>query len=122
MANVITDLLATSVFHIGTFIVATDRHGSGDAQMLYAGLERWSHDNGAPWMRLGVVLGNTRAERFWSSLGFLPVRRRDGVEMGRCSVSVETMVKPLRGGTVERYLSLVARDRPIDCPGPLRAE
>ena len=61
MANLITDLLAQSVFHIGTFIVATNRHGSGDAQLLYSGLERWSRDNGAAWMRLGVVVGNERA-------------------------------------------------------------
>ena len=90
MAKVITDLLANSVFHIGTFIGATNRHGSGDAQILYAGLERWSHDNGAAWMRLGVVSGNTRAERFWSSLGYFSVRWRDGVEMGRRAVSVQS--------------------------------
>jgi len=30
MANVITDLLAPAVFHIGTFIVATARHGKGE--------------------------------------------------------------------------------------------
>jgi ribosomal protein S18 acetylase RimI-like enzyme len=114
MANVITDLLASSVFHIGTFIVATIRHGSGDAQTLYRGLESWSFENGAAWMRLGVVSGNVRAERFWSSMGYMPVRRREGVEMGRRTVSVQTMFKPLRGGTLECYLSLVPRDRSAD--------
>src|SRR5437764_54594 len=38
MATVITDLLARSVWHIGTFIVATSRHGTGDAQALYQSL------------------------------------------------------------------------------------
>jgi GNAT superfamily N-acetyltransferase len=112
MANVITDLCARSVFHIGTFIVATDRHGSGDAQALYQGLETWSLANGAAWMRLGVVCGNARAERFWAARGYLPVRRRDGVQMGPRLVSIQTLFKPLRGGSLAQYLALVARDRP----------
>jgi GNAT superfamily N-acetyltransferase len=58
MANVITDLFAPSIFQIGTFIVATERHGTGDAQALYHGLETWARANGAAWLRLGVVQGN----------------------------------------------------------------
>jgi GNAT superfamily N-acetyltransferase len=111
MANVITDLLATSVFHIGTFIVATERHGTGDAQVLYRGLEQWAAGNGAAWLRLGVVQGNARAERFWASLGYIPVRERPGIQMGSRSVTVRNMVKPLAGNTLEEYLSLVPRDR-----------
>ena len=34
MANIVSDLLATSVWHIGTFIVATNRHGTGEANAL----------------------------------------------------------------------------------------
>jgi len=111
MANVITDLLAVSVFHIGTFIVATERHGTGDAQALYQGLEGWASSNGAAWLRLGVVQGNTRAERFWASLGYIPVRERPGIHMGSRSVTVRNMVKPLTGCSLEQYLSLVPRDR-----------
>lgn len=64
MASVIMDLLAVSIFHIGTLIVATARHGNGDAQRLHRSLECWAVDQGAAWMRLGVVDGNLRAERF----------------------------------------------------------
>lgn len=113
MANVITDLLASSIFHIGTFIVATDRHGSGDAQVLNDGLEQWAMANGAAWLRLGVVQGNTRAERFWASRGYIPVRERPGIEMGKRIVTVRNMVKPLRGGTIEQYFALAPRDRPV---------
>ena len=111
MANVITDLLAAGVFHIGTFIVATARHGSGDAQVLYRGLEDWSVANGASWMRLGVVQGNTRAERFWASLGYAPIRLRHGVQMGKRSVTVQTMIKPLCGASLQVYLARVPRDQ-----------
>ena len=114
MANVITDLPVTSVFHVGTFIVATERHGNGEAQALFHGLENWALGNGAAWMRLGVVEGNTRAERFWVSQGFIPVRRRPGILMGTRLVTTQIMVKPLAGGTLEQYLALVARDRPDD--------
>jgi GNAT superfamily N-acetyltransferase len=111
MANVITDLLAPTVQHVATFIVATDRHGTGDAQRLYAALERWAHDAGGAWMRLGVVLGNIRAERFWLSQGYRPVAQRTGVEMGPRTVTIQVMCKPLRGGARDEYLILVPRDR-----------
>lgn len=118
MANVITDLPAKSVFHIGTFIVATSRHGSGNAQALHQGLVAWAADSGAAWLRLGVVQGNVRAERFWAAQGYIPVRERPGVQMGTRTVTVRTMVKPLRSIPLEDYLSLVPRDRLADCsPG-----
>ena len=112
LANVVSDLLASGVWHIGTFIVATSRHGSGDAQVLYRGVEDWARANGARWLRLGVVQGNVRAERFWEALGYVETRTRAGVEMGRLTNTLRVMVKPLAGGTLEQYLQLVPRDRP----------
>lgn len=112
MASVITDLLAARVWHIGLFVVATARHGSGDGRALYQGLEAWALANGADWLRLGVVEGNRRAERFWQSLGFVEVRTRSGVLMGSLTQTLRVMIKPLRGGSLEHYLSLVPRDRP----------
>ena len=112
MANVVTDLLAKDVWHIGLFIVATARHGTGDAQALHEGIERWARDNGAKWLRLGVVRGNTRAERYWESLGYIQTRTREGMQMGKLTNTVRVMVKPLTGGTIEEFLSLVPRDRP----------
>jgi len=112
MANVVTDLLAKDVWHIGLFIVATARHGTGDAQALHEGIERWARDNGAKWLRLGVVRGNARAERYWESLGYIQTRTREGMQMGKLTNTVRVMVKPLAGGTIEEFLSLVPRDRP----------
>jgi len=112
MANVVSDLLAPGVWHIGLFIVATARHGSGEAQALYRSLETWAQSNGARWLRLGVVLGNARAERFWERHGFRETRIRDGIAMGRRSNTVRVMVKPLAGEAIEHYLALVPRDRP----------
>jgi GNAT superfamily N-acetyltransferase len=65
MANLVSDLLAPAVWHIGLFMVATRLHGSGAAQALYQQLECWALGLGAQWLRLGVVQGNTQAERFW---------------------------------------------------------
>jgi GNAT superfamily N-acetyltransferase len=112
MANVISDLLAPGVWHIGLFVVATSRHGSGDAQTIYRGLETWAEGNGAEWLRLGVVQGNARAEHFWKSLGYIETRTRDGVAMGKLTNTIRVMVKPLAGGSLEQYLSLIERDRP----------
>lgn len=112
MANVVSDLLAPHVWHIGFFVVASARHGSGEAQALYRGLETWAVARGAQWLRLGVVQGNARAERFWESLGFVQVRTRSGVEMGRLVNTLRVMFKPLAGGTLAEYLALIERDRP----------
>ncbi len=112
IANVISDLLAPNVWHIGLFIVETSRYGSGEAQLLYRGLESWASSNGATWLRLGVVKGNARAERFWEALDFVQIRTRDGVEMGIRTNTLRVMVKPLAGDALEHYLSLVPRDRP----------
>ena len=112
MASVISDLLAPSVWHINLFIVETSRHGTGAARALYQGLEAWAASNGAAWLRLGVVQGNVRAERFWESLGYVQARTRGGIEMGKLTNTLRVMVKPLGGGSLEHYLSLVERDRP----------
>jgi hypothetical protein len=64
MVNVTTDMLASGVWHIGLFIVATPRRGSGEAHVLISGIEQWAPTHGAEWLRLGVVQGNARAERF----------------------------------------------------------
>lgn len=112
MANVTSDLLAPGVWHIGLLIVATTRHGTGDAQAIYRGLETWAASYGARWLRLGVVQGNVRAERFWESLGFIQARTRAGVAMGKAHNTLRVMVKPLGTNLLEHYLALVQRDRP----------
>jgi hypothetical protein len=63
-------------------------------------------------LRLGVVEGNVRAERFWQRCGFVAVRTRDGVQMGPRTHTIRVMFKPLAGGSLQEYLALVARDRP----------
>lgn len=112
MANIVSDLFATGVWHLGTFIVETARHGGGDAQALYASLERWAAEQGAQWLRLGVVRGNTRAERFWERQGYRQTRLRHGVELGGRSNTLRVMCKPLAGGDMADYLRMVERDRP----------
>jgi GNAT superfamily N-acetyltransferase len=112
MAEVVTDLLAPGVWHIGLFIVATARHGGGAARTLMAEIEAWARAGGAQWLRLGVVVGNARAERFWTAGGFVAMRTRGGYRMGSRENVICTMVKPLAGGDLARYLELVERDRP----------
>ena len=112
MATVVGGFISEHVWHIGLFIVATSLHGSGAAQAIYRALERWMGERGAQWIRLGVVAGNARAERFWERSGYLETRRRGPLEMGRKTNMLRVMVKPLAGGSVAEYLTLVERDRP----------
>jgi len=117
MMNIVSDLLAAGVWHIGLFMVGVEARGTGLAPALLRRLERWAIAGGATWLRLGVVAGNARAEKFWESAGFVEVRRREGVAMGRKINSVRVMVKPLAGETLPDYLQQVARDRP-EAPSP----
>ncbi len=112
MANVVSNMLAPAVWHIGLFIIATRLHGSGAGREIHSALERWMHDGGARWVRLGVVAGNSRAERFWEKAGYVEVRKRLAVPMGARVNDLRVMMKPLAGGTIAEYLALVARDRP----------
>jgi len=110
-ASVVSDLLAPGIWHVGLFIVATRLHGSGAAALLYARLETWMVDAGAQWLRLGVVRGNRRAERFWERRGYVELRERQ-VPMGARTNAVRVMIKPPAGGAIEDYLARVPRDRP----------
>ena len=112
MADLLSNLFVDGVWHIGLFIVATRLHGTGAARVLYDGLEAWMVERGAQWSRLGVVIGNAPAERFWERLGYVDVRRRDGLAMGRRVNAIRVMVKPLGDASVAQYLANVARDRP----------
>ena len=112
VATIVGDFLQPHVWHVGLFVVATALHGSGVAHALYGRLERWMVEQGARWLRLGVVQGNVQAERFWARCGYVQVRERGPMTMGRKSNLLRVMAKPLAGGTSEEYLALVERDRP----------
>jgi GNAT superfamily N-acetyltransferase len=112
VATIVGDFLQPHVWHIGLFIVATALHGSGAAHALYRRLERWMVERGARWLRLGGVQGSVRAERFWLRCGYVQVRERGPVTMGRKTNLLRVMAKPLAGGTIDEYLALVERDRP----------
>jgi GNAT superfamily N-acetyltransferase len=112
MASVVSDLIAAGVWHVGLFIVASRLHGTGAAQSLYKQLEGWALLQRAQWMRLGVVKGNERAERFWASSGFIQVRERTSVEMGKLVNTLRVLAKPLAAATLPEYFALVSRDRP----------
>jgi len=114
LATYVEGIFAPAVWHLGLFIVATRWHGTGRALELYASLESLMRCAGAEWLRLGVVVGNARAERFWEKAGFVEVRRRLDVELGAVTRDLRVMVKPLAGGSLGEYLRLVARDRPDD--------
>jgi GNAT superfamily N-acetyltransferase len=112
VADFVSDLLAPGIWHLGLFIVATPHHGQGIAQALHASLESWMRGQGARWVRLGVVEGNSRAERFWDRSGYVDLRKRQGVEIGKQVKTLRVMAKPLAGGNVDEYLALVPRDQP----------
>ena len=112
VAETVANLFAAGVWHIGLFIIATRLHGSGAAQLWYGALESWMRSQGGEWIRLGVAQGNTQAERFWERLGYLELRKREGVQLGERLLTIRVMMKPLTSRPVTDYLSLVARDRP----------
>ena len=112
VAVVVQDLCAPGVWHVSLYLLATALHGSGVAAETYRALEAWMRHAGARWLRLGVVAGTARAERFWQANGFVEVRRRSGVDTGGRINDLRVLAKPLAGGTLATYLALVPRDRP----------
>lgn len=49
-AVVLSDFIQPGVWHIGLFILATVRHGTGQAMALYEALEGWMRAEGAQWV------------------------------------------------------------------------
>jgi ribosomal protein S18 acetylase RimI-like enzyme len=111
--NIAADLLADGVWHIGLLLVDARFHGTGLAQQVHADLQAWAIENGARWLRLTVVVGNSKAERFWPKLGYVEVRTREGIRMGRQVNHVSIQVKVLAEGQLDGYLALVAQDRAL---------
>jgi ribosomal protein S18 acetylase RimI-like enzyme len=116
MGSLLSDFLAPGVWHIGLFIIAIELHGRGVAPALYRALEAWMAGQGAQWIRLGAVVGNDKAERFWRRQGYVEVRQRTGVAMGLLTNTLFVFVKPLCDGSVAQYLERVPRDRPEPTP------
>jgi GNAT superfamily N-acetyltransferase len=108
----VSDLMAEQVWHLTLFLVATRLYGSGAASELHVALERWFRDAGARWIRLGVVRGNARGERFWQRHGYIEVRVREGIDTGGRINDLRVMVKALDGQPLADYLERVPRDRP----------
>lgn len=109
---VLSDLCRAGVWHLGLFVVATRLRGTGAAAAAYAALEGWVRASGARHLRLGVVLGNPRAERFWARQGYHELRRREGVDTGGRVNTVRVMLKPLADEGIEAYLLAMPRDQP----------
>lgn len=112
MASVLSGFVAMQVWHIGFFLLATSLHGTGTAMALYSGLEQWMKEEGALWLRLGVVAGNSKAERFWEKAGYTEVKRRAGMQLGNLTHTVRVLVKPMGSAGLEEYFRLIVRDRP----------
>jgi hypothetical protein len=116
MANVVSDLLAASLWHIGTFIVATPRHGTGEADALYQGLESWAKENGAEWLRLGRGAWKcSRRALLGTASASYKRRLRHGVIMGKLTNTLRVMFKPLVEAPLSGICSLVERD--VQTPG-----
>ncbi len=109
---VVSDLCAPRVWHVALFLLATRLHGGGAAQSTFEALEAWVRDQGAQWLRLGVVMANARARRFWQRQHFQDLRLRLGVDTGGRMNDIITCCKPLAGGSIDDYLTLVPRDAP----------
>jgi GNAT superfamily N-acetyltransferase len=110
---VATDLMAAGVTHLGFFMIETARHASGFGDELYAAYERWAIDQGARWLRLGVVERHFRAQRFWQRHGYIEVCRRRDYALGDLRHTLLVMVKPIASDSLDAYLERVPRDRPV---------
>lgn len=115
VADILADLFAAGVWHVGLFATAASLHGSGRAHAIYAALEAWMKTRGARWLRLGVVEGNQRGARFWHRVGYQEMRKRVDYEVGPLKHVLHVMAKPLVAKPDwDRYRRLVPRDDPAN--------
>ncbi|OYT87948.1 MAG: GNAT family N-acetyltransferase [Burkholderiales bacterium PBB3] len=108
----VSDLAAKGVWHTALFFLERSLRGTGAANELHRALEATARKQGAQWLRLGVVAGNLRAERFWSKCGYKEVRTRAHINAAGEAKITNVLVKSLYGGDLRQYLQLVPRDAP----------
>jgi len=111
MTIVFSNFIANHVWLISEFIFDKSLHGTGITQQFYQQLESWMQKNGAEWIRLGVVQGNTKAERFWNKVGYIQLRERINVPSDMQVNTLRVMAKSLTECSFGEYLLLVPRDR-----------
>lgn len=110
--HLLSDLGTAGAWHIALFWLVDALQGRGLAEPLHTALEQHARVQGALWLRLSVIAGNARAERFWQRLGYHEVRRRLGVDTGGRLNDARVLIKPLAGLGLDAYLARVPRDRP----------
>lgn len=108
----VRDFCTTGVWHTALFWLDDASRGTGLASEVQRALEACARQQGAQWLRLAVIQGNTPGERFWTRCGYTEVRTRDHVNAAGEARLARVMVKPLAGGTVAQYLARVPRDQP----------
>jgi GNAT superfamily N-acetyltransferase len=109
---IVSDLSAKGIWHTALFFLERSLRGTGAAQELHASIEALAFASGARWLRLGVVEGNLRAERFWSRCGYVEIRTRQLINASGQTKTTKVMVKPLAGGALSEYFQLAPRDAP----------
>lgn len=110
--HLLSDFCTPGAWHIALFWLVDRLHGQGLAAPLHQALQDHVQRQGALWLRLSVIVGNTPAERFWQRQGYQEVRRRLGLDTGGRLNDARVMVKPLAGLDLNTYLQRVPRDRP----------
>ncbi len=109
---ILSDFLAPRVWQISFFMVATSLHATGIANMVYSQLEKWIALNSTNWIRLGIIVNNHKAERFWKKCGYVEVRQRKAVKFGSLIHDLRVMIKALKPYTIDEYKQCVVYDRP----------
>jgi GNAT superfamily N-acetyltransferase len=108
--DLVKDLLAPGIWHVGLFFVAERPHGSGVAAELHAALQHWMHGQGARWLRLNVADRNLRGARFRRRQGYAFVCPREWTAPSGRVNTVWTLVKPLAGESLAGYFAAQTRD------------
>lgn len=109
ISYIFSDFLAEHVWHIEFFIVASALHGTGASSEIYDELESWIlHQNGS-WLRLGVVVGHTKAQRFWEKAGYMALGKWEGGVAG-VGLTIQLMLKPLKNIPLMEYFRCVPND------------
>ena len=123
LAVVARDLMQPGVWHLALLTLAEGLQGRGVGTAVYQALEQWMAAHGARWVRLGVVIANLPARRFWARQGFTGLRVASGIDTGGRINQVQTHAKslagPLEGDQLVRYLELLPRDRPTPAASTL---
>ncbi|SKA96785.1 Acetyltransferase (GNAT) domain-containing protein [Caloramator quimbayensis] len=77
IVDIVRDFPDAGEWMLGLMLIKIDERGNGLGRNVHRALSEWASNLGAKSFRIGVVIDNHKAMKFWSNLGYKKIKEVD---------------------------------------------